>query len=199
PIRRAVIIEHAELLTVEAQNAFLKLLEEPPADTILALTADNPQALLPTILSRVQLLAVHAPSEEALKSYFATKTNQPEAINQAYFLSGGLPGVMEALLNQDITHPLITAVTGAKEILQKSLFERLAMVETLSKRKEDARYVVRAMQHIAQTCLTQAAAQGNEAKLKQWHKILRVATTTEQALTQNANVKLTLSNMMLNL
>ena len=46
-IRRAVIIEHAELLTTEAQNAYLKLLEEPPGDTLMLLTVDNQRKLLP--------------------------------------------------------------------------------------------------------------------------------------------------------
>jgi hypothetical protein len=197
PLRRAVIVEHAEALTIEAQNAYLKLLEEPPADTVMILTADNQRALLPTILSRVQTVTVYNPSEEDLKGHFEAKGTA--AVNQAYFLSGGLPGLMHALLDEDTTHPLSAGVTQAKEILQKPVFERLAMVETLSKQREDARYVVRALQHIAQTCLDQAAGKGDEAKLRQWHKILRISTEAEQALGQSANVKLVLSNMMLHL
>src|SRR3990167_2539110 len=40
-IRRVLVLENAELLTIEAQNAFLKLLEEPPADTVIILTVVN--------------------------------------------------------------------------------------------------------------------------------------------------------------
>jgi DNA polymerase-3 subunit delta' len=196
-LRRAVIITHAEALTTEAQNAYLKLLEEPPADTLMVLTADNQRALLPTILSRVQLLTVYTPSEEELKSHFVSQGKQPAAINQAFFLSGGLPGLMSALLDDDQTHPLSSGVAQAKEILQKQTFERLAMVEGLSKKREDARYVVQALQHIAQTCLVQAASKGDQAKLKQWHRILKVSTEAEQALGQSANTKLVLSNLML--
>jgi DNA polymerase III subunit delta' len=198
PLRRAVVVEHAEGLTTEAQNAFLKLLEEPPADTVMILTADNHRALLPTILSRVQQLTMYAPSEDELKAHY-TATKEPAAINQAYFLSGGLPGLMHALLDDDTAHPLTAGVALAKEILQKPIFERLAMVESMGKQRDDARYVVRALQHIAQTCLAQAAGKGDEAKLRQWHKILRIATNAEQALGQSANTKLTLSNMMLHL
>lgn len=54
-IRRAAIIEQADAMTREAQNALLKILEEPPADSVLILTAINPQDLLPTIRSRVQV------------------------------------------------------------------------------------------------------------------------------------------------
>jgi DNA polymerase-3 subunit delta' len=46
------IVVDAECLTEEASNAFLKTLEEPPAQTIIILISSTPQRLLPTILSR---------------------------------------------------------------------------------------------------------------------------------------------------
>lgn len=52
------VIHDAETLTVEAQNALLKTLEEPPARTILILETANPDLLLPTILSRCQIIHV---------------------------------------------------------------------------------------------------------------------------------------------
>jgi replication-associated recombination protein RarA len=51
-IKRIAIIEDAELMGIEAQNALLKILEEPPADSVLMLTSSRPQGLLPTIRSR---------------------------------------------------------------------------------------------------------------------------------------------------
>jgi hypothetical protein len=62
PIRshiKACIIHDAQLLTPEAQNAMLKLLEEPPQHTILILTSDSREALLPTVLSRCLLITLH--------------------------------------------------------------------------------------------------------------------------------------------
>lgn len=199
PIRRAVVIEHADALTIEAQNAFLKLLEEPPADTIVLLTVDNQRALLPTILSRVQSIPVYAPEEQQLKAHFAEQGKEGTAINQAYFLSGGLPGLMAALLSDDHTHPLVQGVAAAKEILQKQMFDRLAMVEGFSKQKEAAVFMLQALQHIAQTGLSQGAAKTEPAKVKQWHHILKVTTNALDALDQNANTKLVLSNLMLSL
>jgi DNA polymerase III delta prime subunit len=55
---KAVIIEDADLLTPEAQNALLKVLEEPPAHTIIILNADSKESLLPTILSRCQIIVL---------------------------------------------------------------------------------------------------------------------------------------------
>ena len=70
-IRRVAVIEQAHALTREAQNALLKLLEEPPADSVLLLTSDRPQELLTTIRSRVQTVQVQgaklAPDSEAVQ------------------------------------------------------------------------------------------------------------------------------------
>jgi replication-associated recombination protein RarA len=197
--RRAVILEHAQRMTTEAQNAFLKILEEPPQDTMLLLTVDNPRALLPTIMSRLQVITVNAPAEQDLRNYFAAADKDATTVSQAYFLSGGLPGLMSALLAGDETHPLLAGVADAKAILQKQTFERLAMVEGMSKQKENAKYVLQALQHVAQTGLDQAAKKGDAAKLKQWHHILKISTNALNAMAQNANTKLVLSNMMLKL
>jgi len=61
---KAVIIEDAQLLTTEAQNALLKVLEEPPMHTIILLGTENREALLPTIQSRCQLISL---DEEGVK------------------------------------------------------------------------------------------------------------------------------------
>lgn len=59
PIRgqkKSVILLHADTLSIPAQNALLKTLEEPPADTLLILTAENENMLLETIRSRCQII-----------------------------------------------------------------------------------------------------------------------------------------------
>lgn len=53
---KVIIIDEAELLTVEAQNALLKILEEPPAHTLIILSTNTKETLLPTILSRCQII-----------------------------------------------------------------------------------------------------------------------------------------------
>jgi DNA polymerase III delta prime subunit len=60
---QSVIIKNAQNLTEEAQNAFLKTLEEPPADTTIVLLAPNEDYFLPTILSRCQIIEL--PPEES--------------------------------------------------------------------------------------------------------------------------------------
>lgn len=54
--QKAIIIDEAELLTIEAQNALLKILEEPPANTFIILSGTSKETLLPTILSRCHII-----------------------------------------------------------------------------------------------------------------------------------------------
>jgi DNA polymerase III delta' subunit len=66
---KAVIIDQAERLNSEAQNCFLKTLEEPRGKTLIILISSKPEILLPTILSRCQSLAFfpeesYAPTSE---------------------------------------------------------------------------------------------------------------------------------------
>ncbi len=56
PIKRVYIMAEAERISLEAQNAFLKLLEEPPDDIEFILVVSNQFALLPTLVSRTKII-----------------------------------------------------------------------------------------------------------------------------------------------
>ncbi len=61
--RKIFILTHVEEMNDEAANAFLKILEEPPAHAFFLLTTSQPQALLPTILSRCQVIKLTRPRD----------------------------------------------------------------------------------------------------------------------------------------
>ena len=60
------VILRAETLTLEAQNALLKLLEEPPEDTVLILVTHDKELLLPTVVSRCEI--VHDKNKSNIKN-----------------------------------------------------------------------------------------------------------------------------------
>jgi DNA polymerase-3 subunit delta' len=62
--RRFVVVDPADAMNPQAQNALLKTLEEPPPDTTLVLVAENADALLPTIRSRCLRVPFVAPAAE---------------------------------------------------------------------------------------------------------------------------------------
>ena len=80
---RVAVLCDFERATMEAANALLKTLEEPPGYVALLLTATQPDLLLPTIVSRCQLLSLRAlpinQVREALVSQWGVDTTQAEA------------------------------------------------------------------------------------------------------------------------
>lgn len=60
---KVVIIPEAQKITLPAQNAFLKTLEEPPANSLIILCCQNQEQLIPTIISRCQIIALIAKSD----------------------------------------------------------------------------------------------------------------------------------------
>lgn len=69
---KLTIIENADLLTTEAQNALLKMLEEPPIHALIVLVAKSTQNFLPTILSRVVEIHTHDTLDMKEKSMHPT-------------------------------------------------------------------------------------------------------------------------------
>ncbi|MDB5169302.1 MAG: hypothetical protein JWO41_658 [Candidatus Saccharibacteria bacterium] len=193
-VNRVVIIEDAHFLGGEAQNALLKTLEEPPQGTAIILTATSEQALLPTVRSRTARIAVKTPPTELLKAHFS-QTGQPAAqLDQVLAISGGLPGLMTALL-EDAEHQLIPAIAAARGLLQKTTYERLAAVDGLVKDRELLNGVLFILQQMAEVQLRRVGS----AQAERWSKVLQSTYAAEQALAQSGQAKLVLTNLMLNL
>jgi replication-associated recombination protein RarA len=189
---RAVIIDNAHLLSTEAQNALLKTLEEPPRGTLVVLTANNDQALLPTIRSRVQSISVKRPGQAAIETFFRARNFDDKAIRQAYAISGGLTGLMNALLEQT-DHPLMLATERARQLLSQSAYERLLAVDELSKQRTlalDTTFILQQMAHVSLQNAT------GDAAIK-WQAVLNASYQAAEALAANAQPKLALTNLML--
>ena len=80
-----------------AQNALLKTLEEAPSYGILLLTADNAEQLLPTIISRCEILRLRPLSVEAVAEFLETRGVEAAQARLLAHLSGGRPGVALSL------------------------------------------------------------------------------------------------------
>lgn len=83
-LHKIYIIEHAECMNQQAQNALLKTLEEPPEYVVIILLASNSDAFLPTILSRV--IEIKA-GERAVKETFQEMISEEWSKETAHFLS----------------------------------------------------------------------------------------------------------------
>ena len=99
---RVVIVDSIDQLNVNAANAILKILEEPPAQAILMLISHNPGKLLPTIRSRCRSLRLHPLEEKTFARVL--RANAPDIDSSKFAalaeLSDFSPGVAMELARQ---------------------------------------------------------------------------------------------------
>lgn len=197
-IRRVVLLTDAHTMTTEAQNALLKLLEEPPGDTVLILTAQGDRSLKPTINSRVQKIYIR-PITRAQAAEFAGTANKDSDVERAYNLSGGDSGLFLALLAEADDHRLASAIKVGKRLLTASAFERLTNVDDLSKDKDKIKDLLIAMRRIAAAALKQAADKGDNGLKDHWLQSLKAIYAAEEQLASNPNAKLLLTDLFLSI
>lgn len=196
-IRRVIVIDGSQDLTHEAQNAFLKLLEEPPADTVFILTTVSAHTLLPTISSRLQQLVVKQPSKDSIISYFLNRGHQQDSVTKAYHMSQGQISLMNALLEMSDEHPFAKAIEEAKGILRKKVSERLTMINELA--DSDLKLLFLALYSVAHAALIAAIEKSNKSQTNHWLSACQHLTTAEQQLEYQPSAKLLLSDLFLHL
>ncbi|HET7832852.1 MAG TPA: DNA polymerase III subunit delta' [Gallionella sp.] len=127
--RRVVVIHPAEAMNVNAANALLKNLEEPPQGVLFILVAHKPQQLLPTILSRCLSFTLSAPDAESAARWLAGQgvTNPAEALAaagyaplQAVQLDEQLGSEERGKLLRGVRQPKNLDVFSLAEALQKT-------------------------------------------------------------------------------
>jgi DNA polymerase-3 subunit delta' len=98
---RVAIIESAQRMNIDAQNALLKTLEEPPARVALILAADDSAGLLPTVVSRCARARLGPVATEPIAELLAERGLADAARSASLArLAGGRPGVAMALAAQ---------------------------------------------------------------------------------------------------
>lgn len=95
---KVFIVDEAELLNFQTQNAILKTLEEPPPGTVIILVTSNEDRLLPTIRSRCQRVAFVPLDDDAMRAWINTSKIEttPEQHQWLLATSGGAPGIYQS-------------------------------------------------------------------------------------------------------
>ena len=190
-IRRVVLLQDVHTMTVEAQNALLKLLEEPPEDTVLILTAQGDKSLKPTIYSRVQRVQV----KPLTKKQALSVTND----EKLYELSGGDMGLLKALASNSKDHELVGAINEAKSLLGASAYQRMLRVEEFSKDKEHLKTLLSALKRVSSAALKAATKKGDDKAAERWSGILQRVYDSEAQSMTNVNSKLLLTELFLSI
>lgn len=79
---KILIVWRADKMNIAAANKFLKFLEEPPEKTVIILTAEQTNDMLPTILSRTQIVEIPRIKDEDLTKYLQENTSIGDRINE---------------------------------------------------------------------------------------------------------------------
>ena len=115
------LIEEAERLTVEAQNAMLKTLEEPPAYGLIIMMAESAAAFLPTILSRCVKISLQPLNSKLVKTELERRG-----------VANGKASIAAAFAQGSIGQALKLCEDESFEEMRKELFQFLSRIPKLS-------------------------------------------------------------------
>ncbi len=134
---RVCLITHGEAMTVQAQNALLKSLEEPEPGNVFMITAENSEKILPTIRSRCQMLVLEPASPEDIGRLLALKGCDGSRWETIVAQSGGLPGRAMAMMthqeDETIKNEVFETICA---ILNHNGFPIFHLAEGLGKEKD---------------------------------------------------------------
>lgn len=136
---KIVIIDDADTMSHPAQNAFLKLLEEPPRNIIFIMLAHNVQLLLPTIHSRVETIEIRPAAPKEMKAFIQKLTQDTTLQAQIAFLAPGLPAHASRLVDdQEILQAHAQLTRDARSFIEGETYDRLILANSYAQQREAA-------------------------------------------------------------
>lgn len=190
---QAVIIDHADAMSTEAQNAFLKLLEEPRPHLTFILTATTADAMLQTILSRLQVVHLLPVSANVLAAHAKKLTPQIDAqtLQQQLFVANGRPAILVEMQQDPASFDGHRGVMQrAKQLMGADAYQRLTLVGELSKDRDQTIATLEAMAHMLELQIKHAPVP----------RLIKLADALQQTLArlrQNGNVRAQLTSLFM--
>ena len=131
------IIPEADLLTVQAQNALLKTIEEPPEYAIIFLLTENADSLLPTIRSRCVMLKLRNIKDTLIKKYLMEQLHIPDYQVDicAAFAQGNMGRAIMLATSEHFNEIKEEAVQLLKYIDEMELNEIVSAIKEINKYK----------------------------------------------------------------
>ena len=134
---KVYIVDEAEKMNVQAQNALLKTIEEPPAYAVILLLTNNAEIFLPTILSRCVRLSLKAVPDEKIKKYLMEHYQVPDykADVCVAFAQGNVGKAIELAASEDFNEIKNSALQLIKRLDDIELYEMTEAVKQISNYK----------------------------------------------------------------
>lgn len=183
-----VIIDDADAMNASAQNALLKLLEEPNESIHFILTTHSPDKLLPTIRSRVQSFVV--PQISMLESKRLMKSlGVDDALSEQrlLYVAVGLPAELSRLCNDQADfRALLERVQKARQFVEGNQYQRLALIQSFKDDRQSAIVLIDTIIMLLRRSLSTSPDRGTVKSIE------RLVEASE-LIRANGNIKLQLS------
>lgn len=133
------IVDEAEKMTVQAQNALLKTIEEPPSYAVILLLTTNPDAFLPTILSRCVQLKLKPLKDVVVKEYLIQSLGVEESQAEIYaaFARGNLGKAIHLAESEDFKRMYDEILHMLKHLKEADISELLDYIHKLREKNLD--------------------------------------------------------------
>ena len=202
-------------MNVQAQNAILKTLEEPPAHAVFLLLAERAEAFLPTILSRVVAMKIRPLSEGMVAEYLMQNgLSEEESHILAAYAQGRIGQALE-LKEDEAFREMRQDILGKLEALPSMPEgEAYLMAKELEAYKNDLRFLdimelwyrdllaaksLKEEQYLIQKDKKEAVFRSAKEPAEVLAKKAQAVRTARMRLSQNANFRLTLEVMLMDL
>lgn len=214
---RIFILPEIERMAAASANALLKTLEEPPERVVLLLTCSEPEALLPTVISRCQLVPTQPPTADVITHALIERWSvEPERAGQLTALAQGRIGwAIDAAQRPELAEARTELLVGLIALTGASRDERLRAASALASDTDAAREVVEmwlswwrdvvlaacGARGLASAGEARAAAerQGQSLGVERAQRFLTALVAAREGLEANANALLTIEALLLDL
>ena len=213
---RIWIISRIDQATTSAANALLKTLEEPPLTVILLLTANRIESVLPTIASRCQTVSLRVlPRERIVSALRMRNVDDDQSRLLGHLAQGRIGWALAAAKDARVLEKRARIIENMLVVSQGSYVDRFAWAQKLSKMPTDVSHVLQVLGSwwrdvllLSSKSTTPIANIDQEAELVRWatqydaetaRKALQAIHHTALRLERNANVRLALEVLMLDL
>lgn len=211
---RVCVVSRFDVATRSAANCLLKTLEEPPAKVILVLTADRLEPLLPTILSRCQVLGLRqVPTGQIAAALRARGLINQRAQLLAHLAHGRVGWAIEASQDEQLLDRRDLLLDGLKDLVEGGSAVRFAWAEQVSREPDRVKHVLDVLSGWWRDVLVLASGTDvpitnidRKAELSKWatrygvsaaQRALRNIRETAWQLEHNANRRLALEVLAL--
>ncbi len=184
---KIVLIANFEDANASSQNALLKTLEEAPSFALLLLTAENAEQLLPTIISRCEILRLRPLTVNAVTEFLSGRGVEPEKARLLAHLSDGRPGYALQLSTDEKALTFRTEkLDELRKLLAAKRRERLNYAEKLAKDKESFRQTLLIwLTYWRDVLLKTSGAQAELTNIDRFEEIENLAYDVDLALARS--------------